>query len=152
MTFTVRTVDWEQGKILVQSLRESVFVVEWRIPQTTEFDSQDETATHVVIFDDTDKAIATGRLTQTGELGRIAVNRSHRTLLVYKTLFATLIDCAKKQSFPKINVVCNLDSVSYHRSLGFKPYGRVFMDAGVPRQRLQCEAKQFPFPDVEQIH
>lgn len=95
MTFTVRTVDWEQGKVLVQSLRESVFVVEWRIPQTNEFDSQDETATHVVIFDDTDKAIATGRLTQTGELGRIAVNRSHRTLLVYKTLFATLIDCAK---------------------------------------------------------
>lgn len=49
-------------------------------------------------------------------------------------------------------VVCNLESVSYHKSLGFIPDGQVFMDAGVPRQRLKCPAERFPLPDVTQLH
>ena len=129
MAFKVKSVDWENGKPLIQALRKSVFVFEWRIPQACEFDEQDSTATHVLILKD-NEAVATARLTKSAELGRIAVKRSHRTL----------------------NVVCNLDSVAYHRSIGFKPVGRVFMDAGVPRQRLKCEAKQFPLPDVTQLH
>lgn len=152
MAFTVKSVDWENGKPIIQSLRKSVFLVEWRIPQASEFDGQDSTATHVLILDRDDEAVATARLTRGGELGRIAVKRSHRTLSIYKTLFAALLKTAKQQSFPTLNVVCNLDSVAYHRSIGFKPAGRVFMDAGVPRQRLKCKAKQFPLPDVTQLH
>jgi predicted GNAT family N-acyltransferase len=151
MAFKVKSVDWENGKPLIQALRKSVFVFEWRIPQACEFDEQDSTATHVLILKD-NEAVATARLTKSAELGRIAVKRSHRTLSLYKTLFAALLKTAKQQSFPTLNVVCNLDSVAYHRSIGFKPVGRVFMDAGVPRQRLKCEAKQFPLPDVTQLH
>lgn len=152
MAFTVRSVDWESGKSIIQALRESVFVVEWRIPQTSEFDDQDSTATHVIVLDSDSEAVATARLTRGGELGRIAVKRNHRTLSLYKILFDALLKAAKQQSSPIINVVCNLDSVAYHRSLGFKPAGRVFMDAGVPRQRLKCHAEQFPLPDVTQLH
>ena len=152
MAFTVRSVDWESGKPIIQALRESVFVVEWRIPQTNEFDNQDSTATHVIVLDSDNDAVATARLTRGGELGRIAVKRNYRTLSLYKILFAALLEAAKQQSFSTINVVCNLDSVAYHRSLGFKPAGRVFMDAGVPRQRLKCQAQQFPLPDVTQLH
>ncbi|WP_420932989.1 GNAT family N-acetyltransferase [Alteromonas sp. A081] len=152
MAFTVKSVSWENGKPIIQALRKSVFVVEWRIPQTSEFDEQDSTATHVLVVDDNNEAVATARLTRGGELGRIAVKRSHRTLSIYKILFAALLKTAEQQAFPTLNVVCNLDSVDYHRSLGFKPAGRVFMDAGVPRQRLKCKAKQFPLPDVTQLH
>ena len=106
----------------------------------------------MLIVDANNDPIATGRLTTKGELGRIAVKRSYRTLHVYRVLFKALLKAAKQNNLPIIKVVCNLESVSYHKSLGFIPDGQVFMDAGVPRQRLKCPAERFPLPDVTQLH
>ena len=152
MGLTVISVDWEKDKHRLKALREHVFVLEWRVPEASEFDEQDDSACHILILNDNDEAIATGRLTKPGELGRIAVKRSHRTLPVYRALFAALLSAAKQNDVPTVKVICNLESVSYHRSIGFIPDGQVFMDAGVPRQRLKCSAERFPLPDVTQLH
>ncbi|MBJ2130372.1 GNAT family N-acetyltransferase [Alteromonas sp. IB21] len=152
MAFTVHNVDWEKDKNRLKALREHVFVLEWRVPESSEFDEHDSSACHVLIVDDKNIPIATGRLTKKGELGRIAVKRSHRTLVVYRLLFEALLNVAKRNNCPIIKVVCTLESVSYHRSLGFIPDGQVFMDAGVPRQRLKCPAERFPLPDFTQLH
>ncbi len=152
MAFTIKSVDWEKDKHRLKALREHVFVLEWRVPERSEFDEDDNSAFHVLIVSESDEAIATGRLTQQGELGRIAVKRNHRTLPVYRALFEALLNAAKRNKVPMVKVVCNLESVSYHRSLGFVPDGQVFMDAGAPRQRLKCQAERFPLPDVTQLH
>ena len=152
MTFTVKNVDWEKDKHRLKALREHVFVLEWRVPEASEFDEHDSSACHVLIVDANNDPIATGRLTTKGELGRIAVKRSYRTLHVYRVLFKALLKAAKQNNLPIIKVVCNLESVSYHKSLGFIPDGQEFMDAGVPRQRLKCPAERFPLPDVTQLH
>ncbi len=152
MAFIIQNVDWEKDKHRLRALREHVFVLEWRVPEASEFDEHDHSAFHVLILSEEGEAIATGRLTQKGELGRIAVKRNHRTLPVYRALFAALIAVAKQNNVPTVNVVCNLESVTYHQSLGFIPDGQVFMDAGVPRQRLKCSAERFPLPDVTQLH
>ncbi len=152
MAFTIQSVEWEKDKHRLKALREHVFVLEWRVPKANEFDGEDCSACHILIIGDNDEAIATGRLTRKGELGRIAVKRCYRTLPVYRALFAALIDAANKIKVPNIKVVCNLDSVSYHQSIGFVPEGQVFMESGVPRQRLVCPAERFPLPDVTQLH
>lgn len=152
MAFTIQNVDWEKDKHRLKALREHVFVLEWRVPEASEFDEHDSSACHVLIVNDENEPIATGRLTKRGELGRIAVKRCHRTLPVYRALFDALINTAKRNNVPIIKVVCNLESVSYHQSIGFIPDGQVFMDAGVPRQRLKCPAERFPLPDVTQLH
>lgn len=75
MAFTIENVDWDKDKHRLKALREHVFVLEWRVPESNEFDSEDSSASHVLIVADNNEPIATGRLTQEGELGRIAVKR-----------------------------------------------------------------------------
>ncbi len=119
MAFTIQNVDWEKDKHRLKALREHVFVLEWQVPEASEFDEHDSSACHVLIVNDQNEPIATGRLTKKGELGRIAVKRCHRTLPVYRALFGALIAAAKQNNLPIIKVICNLESVSYHQSIGF---------------------------------
>ncbi|NDV91651.1 GNAT family N-acetyltransferase [Alteromonas sp. 345S023] len=152
MTFTIESVDWEQHQSRLKALREHVFVLEWQMPREAEFDERDHHAFHVLVIGENNTPIATGRLTRCGELGRIAVKRKHRHLSVYRALFAALIDLAKQHKVPTVKVNLTLDSVSYHQQLGFKIDGQVFMDGGVPRQKMCCPAERFPLPDVSQMH
>ncbi|AIF98801.1 MAG TPA: N-acetyltransferase [Alteromonas australica] len=152
MSFTIENVDWERNQSRLKALREHVFVLEWQLSPDSEFDERDKNAFHVLVVAENNTPIATGRLTQCGEIGRIAVKRNHRHLSVYRALFAALIDIAKKQRLATLRVNLSLDSVSYHSQLGFKPDGKVFMDGGIPRQRMCCPAERFPLPDVSQMH
>ena len=151
MSFTIENVDWERNQSRLKALREHVFVLEWQLSPDSEFDERDKNAFHVLVVAENNTPIATGRLTQCGEIGRIAVKRNHRHLSVYRALFAALIDIAKKQRLATLRVNLSLDSVSYHSQLGFKPDGKVFMDGGIPRQRMCCPAERFPLPDVSQM-
>ncbi len=152
MTFRVENVDWLRGKDRLAKLREHVFVLEWRLPREAEFDEHDATAFHILIVDEEDTPIATGRLTRGGEIGRIAVKRKFRTLPVYRQLFTALVTLAKQHDVPLVHVSCDLDSVNYHQKLGFTPDGPVFMEAGIPRQKMACSVNQFTLPDVTHMH
>ena len=155
MAYTIENVDWARDKHRLKAIREDVFVLEWRVPQDSEFDERDASAFHVLLLEDGEEAnqpIATGRLTQCGEIGRIAVKRGYRNMSVYRALFAALIEVANRHNVTILKVSCSLDSVSYHQGLGFKPEGQVFMDGGVARQRMQCPVERFPFPDDSQMH
>lgn len=152
MAFHTENVDWLRGKNRLKALREKVFVLEWRLPEEAEFDEHDEQAFHVIITDDVEGPIATGRLTKDGEIGRIAVKPSFRNERVYRKLFRALIQIAKVQSVSTISVCCELNSVPYHEQLGFSPEGHAYMDAGIPRQRMACPLSNFKVPDVAQLH
>ncbi len=152
MTFHTENVDWQSGKDRLSQLREQVFVFEWQLPRDAEFDKNDLEAFHVLVFNENSEPIATGRLTKTGEIGRIAVRRDYRNGDVYQSLFGALLDIARSQNLKTVRVNCELQSVEYHRSLGFKPSGPAFMEAGIPRQRMACPLKHFAQPDVTQLH
>lgn len=152
MSYRVKCVNWHADKHHLSKLREQVFVFEWHLPREAEFDEFDHEAHHVLICDAQDIPVATGRLTQEGEVGRIAVRRKHRSLPVYRMLFESLVDIAKKHHIHKLHVRCDLSSVDYHRKLGFTPHGPAFMEAGIPRQRMACKIQNFTLPDVTQMH
>ena len=95
MAYKVQQVLWQEACDQLKTLRKAVYVLEWQLPETTEFDDLDNKAAHVLLFCDQDTPIATGRLTPSGELGRIAVLPGHRTLAVYKLLFAALLKHAE---------------------------------------------------------
>ncbi len=152
MTFTTESVDWERSQNRLKALREKVFVLEWRLPPETEFDEHDPKAYHALVYDPDKEPIATARLTPQGEIGRVAVKRQHRHLGVYKVLFKALIQLAKTKQLKIVKVNLSLDSVPYHTKLGFEPVGQVFMDAGIPRQRMGCSTERFSLPDVSKMH
>ncbi|RDV26177.1 GNAT family N-acetyltransferase [Alteromonas aestuariivivens] len=152
MAFQVENVDWMRGKNRLTQLRERVFVLEWRLPREAEFDEHDVSAFHVLISNEHNEPIATGRLTQDGEIGRIAVRRAYRSSHLYQMLFSALVGIAKFKGIAVVQVNCDLDSVDYHSKLGFTPAGPVFMEAGIPRQRMACPVTQFIVPDVLHMH
>ena len=153
MSYHIDTTGWAESQQKIRSLREKVFVLEWRIPSKLEFDENDAKAHHVIVSDDQGNVIATARLTQSGEIGRIAVSKTHRCLELYKALFARLLDVAVRNNIETVTVRCNLDSVAAMKQRGFTPTGRVFMEAGIPMQRLCIPRRnEIILPDVRQLH
>jgi predicted GNAT family N-acyltransferase len=152
MTFYTKNVGWEQEQHKLRKIREKVFVCQWRIPKECEFDYQDRHAFHILVFDERDHEIATGRITPKGEIGRIAVEPEYRGAEVYRLLFDALLAIAKQNALEEVVVQCELDGVNYYRQQGFRPVGTVYMDAGTPRQPLMCRLSEFSLARVELTH
>jgi len=152
MAYKVKQVLWQEAQAQLKSIRNAVFVLEWQLPESTEFDELDNKAFHVLLFSQDNHPIATARLTHHGEIGRIAVLPKHRNTSVYNTLFSELLKQATTQKIEQIHVQSELTRVDYHRQKGFEPVGPVFMEAGIPMQKMVCQLQKFDLPDVKHIH
>jgi predicted GNAT family N-acyltransferase len=86
----------------------------------------------VLVVNEHNQEVATGRITPKGEIGRIAVEPEFRCPEVYQSLFKALLEITKKH--------------------GFRSVGRLFMDAGVARQNMLCDLKDFILERVELTH
>ena len=140
MGYRVNEVDWNRQKSLLQQIRERVFVYELHIPKRVEFDSLDEICQHVLVTDESEQAVATGRLCSDGLIGRIAVLPEHRNRLVYQSLLNFIVKLAARQGINTICINC------------FIKQGCVFMEAGIPRQRMQCEVADFVTKPFTLVH
>ena len=139
MPYSVSRVPWEQAEQLLKDVRERVFICECRIPKRIEFDRKDRTAFHMLICDDiSQEPIATGRILPCGEIGRIAVIMEHRKLRLDQIVIRGLMQIAKELSLEEIYIHSPLDAVEYFRKNGFHTVGSVFMEAGLPKQRMAC--------------
>ena len=143
MSVSICRVQWEIAAPLLQQVREKVFICEWRIPEDIEFDCCDLQAYHMLVCDDqTQEPVATGRILPTGEISRIAVLISYRKQELDKIVLKALLDIANELELDEIFINSPLDQVSYFRNNGFYIAGSVFMEAGMPRQRMACKVKQ----------
>ncbi len=139
MSFSICRVQWEQAAPLLKDVREKVFVCEWRIPKKIEFDQKDRFAYHMLVCDDvTQEPVATGRILSTGEISRIAVLMSYRKQNVDHKVMEGLLAIAKDINLDEVFIYCPLESVDYFRKFNFVSAGAVFMEAGMPRQRMVC--------------
>jgi predicted GNAT family N-acyltransferase len=152
MTFFAKSVDWDNERRTLKKIREKVFVCQWRIPAEYEFDHQDSIAFHVLVVNDHNQDIATGRITPEGEIGRIAVEPDFRGPEVYQALFNALLNIARQHGLQDVLIQCALEGVNYYQQQGFRPVGKVFMDAGVARQNLSCNLNDFNLERVEFTH
>lgn len=139
MAYSVSRVKWEQAAPLLKQVREKVFVCEWRIPKTIEFDQKDYHAHHMLICDDnSQQPIATGRILSSGEISRIAVLMSFRQKKIDKIVLNGLFEIAKELELREVFIHSPLSTVNYFSKHKFRPVGLVFMEAGIPRQRMAC--------------
>ncbi|QDP01259.1 GNAT family N-acetyltransferase [Thalassotalea sp. PS06] len=146
MRYKVNVVRWQQAERQLKSVREKVFCCERRIPYDVEFDHRDRKAHHVLVVDEeTQEPIATGRITNDGEISRIAVVISKRKSPVGKEVIQALVKIARKNQLNEVYINSDLDAVSYFASHNFRPVGAVFMEAGIPRQRMACPIREIDF-------
>jgi len=139
MSYSVCRVNWEQAAPLLRTLREKVFICEWRIPKKVEFDRKDRQAFHMLVCDDiSQEPVATGRILPTGEISRIAVLNSYRKDEIVELVLSGLIDIAKELELEEVFIASPLENVHYFSQNNFRPTGAVYMEAGVPRQKMSC--------------
>lgn len=152
MAYLVENVDWSSASQRLTELREKVFVLEWQMPRDSEFDEHDHRASHIIVSTSDKQPIATARLTEEGEIGRIAIRIGYRKLPVYRLLFGALIAQARALNVSAVRLNCDLTSVDHHTKLGFTATGQVFMEAGIARQVMTCPINCCKLPDITQLH
>lgn len=139
MSVSISRVDWELAAPLLKTVREKVFVCEWRIPKRIEFDRNDSSAYHMLICDDiTQEPVATGRLLPSGEISRIAVLMGYRKNELDKQVLKGLLNIARELALNEVFINCPINKVEYFLKNNFEIKGSVFMEAGRAKQRMSC--------------
>lgn len=140
MSYSISQVKWQQAAPLLKNIREKVFVCERRIPKKVEFDKGDRTAYHMLVCDDKNQEpIATGRISPQGEISRIAVVMGYRSEKIDKFIMKGLCQIAQQLSLKEVFISSPLEKVSYFTNHEFYPIGSVYMEAGMPKQRMVCD-------------
>ncbi len=139
MTYSICQVRWQQAAPLLRNIREKVFVCERRIPRKVEFDRDDRTAYHMLVCDDiSQEPIATGRISPQGEISRVAVVMGYRSKKIDKFIIRGLFKIAQQLTLKEVFISSPLDKVEYFTDHDFYPIGSVYMEAGIPKQRMAC--------------
>jgi predicted GNAT family N-acyltransferase len=131
----VEQVKWCDSKKYLRHIRTVVFIEEQNVPEEMEWDEYDETSVHV-IAEMNNNYIATGRLLDTGQIGRMAVLTPYRNKGVGSALLEKLLQIAKSRNIKSIFLNSQIDAVDFYKKFDFEEVGGVFDDAGIPHIKM----------------
>jgi GMP synthase (glutamine-hydrolysing) len=134
----LQLLDWADAKPLAAQIRRTVFIEEQQVPESEEWDDEDEPALHIIAIKD-GEAIATARLTQEGKIGRMAVLKQHRQQGIASMMLLSLIEAAKQQGQQEIKLWSQTHAQAFYQKHGFVVYGEEFLDAGIPHIEMRLK-------------
>lgn len=127
--------DWAALGNDATQVRTAVFVQEQGIAPEDEWDDADQTAVHVVAYDELGQAIGTGRLlrhnSRAWRIGRMAVHRTLRGAHVGQHLLAALIDAARQAGYAEVMLHAQRSAEGFYQRQGFTPRGAYFDEVGI---------------------
>lgn len=118
-----------------KEIREAVFVEEQGFLQ--EFDQVDETAVHIVLYDDGQAPVATCRIFRDQRadsyiIGRLAVVRGYRDKKIGGVLLRQAEQYIVGQNGQSAALCAQCRVMDFYRKCGYTPYGEVKDDEGCP--------------------
>jgi predicted GNAT family N-acyltransferase len=124
-------------------VRVAVFVDEQGGPAEDEPDAWDAAARHFVIRVQ-GRVVGTARLyhpeTGTAKIGRVAVLPEHRRRGFGAMLVAELLRHAAALGCRRVVLDAQASACAFYERFGFQPVGEVFMEAGIPHQRMVLDS------------
>lgn len=141
--FRVEPADYRTDFQDLRRVREAVFVVEQQVPIELEWDALDPICQHVVARDSENHPIGTGRLTPQRKIGRMAVLPEWRGRGVGEALLLALIDAARVQRWPEVELNAQVDAVGFYEKYGFERVGEEFDEAGIRHQAMRLQLAPF---------
>ena len=135
--FQLLQTNWLQHQKELSQVRREVFINEQKVPEALEWDEFDKTSLHILVLNEQQKPIATGRLKNDGQIGRMAVIKNYRKQGIGSAILKTLINHASQQHYPTLYLHAQLSAVNFYQKFNFKVYGNKFMDAGIAHQSMQ---------------
>jgi len=134
--FTLKVGAWDTLGPAAGGVRHEVFVEEQGIPKELEWDTDDATALHAVVFNRLGQPLATGRLlTQApgvGRIGRMAVKKALRGTRVGRAVLAALVAASAERGDHEVLLHAQTSAQGFYLRCGFTARGEVYEEAGIP--------------------
>ncbi len=146
----VTRVDWIDGKV-VRDIRQQVFIDEQQVPEDLEWDAEDDSASHFLLFYQQQPA-ATARLLHDGHIGRVAVLPGFRGIGLGAEIMQQVIAFAEASGMQELHLSAQIHAIAFYRKLGFSVTSEEYLDAGIPHQDMCWQASDqasMPLPDIE---
>lgn len=124
---------------LAHQLRQAVFVVEQGVPLALEYDDMDAVSQHAVLVDDSEQALATGRLLPDGTIGRMAVHAQARGQGLGAQVLQALMKQAQQQGLSQVQLSAQVHALPFYERYGFVAEGAIYEEAGIAHQYMRCQ-------------
>lgn len=135
----VLTSDWNSSRDQLKFVRTQVFILEQGIDAQDEWDSEDESAVHFLSFGTTAVPTGTCRLTEQGQIGRLAVLPAYRHQGYGEKLLRKAVQVAREMGNREVFLNAQVDVQSFYEKQGFRSDGKVFLEAGKLHVRMTRE-------------
>ena len=136
----------------ITRIRHEVFVIEQKVPQEEEMDTNDEISLHILVHvmknDGSFSPVATGRLLPDGHIGRVAVMKPFRKMGIGSLIMTELEKQAIKRGMVAIELDAQLQAVPFYNRLGYNAIGNIFTDAGILHRKMR---KKINFQNDENV-
>ena len=136
----VKAVSWQNEEKSLRHIRTLVFIEEQHVPVELEWDEYDDTCIHVLAINN-NVALATGRLLETGQIGRMAVLKPYRKQGVGSKMLEQLLSTAESKNMNSVFLYSQIDAIGFYKRFGFEEEGAIFDDAGIPHKKMVKQIK-----------
>ncbi len=130
---------WAELGARATPIRFRVFVQEQQVPEALELDGRDANCIHALIEVD-GQAVATGRLSPDGRIGRMAVLASYRGRGLGGNLLAGLVAEADRRGQRETYLHAQMHAIGFYERHGFIAEGPEFDDAGIAHRLMRRTA------------
>ncbi len=137
MSVTVELVSWTTHHTELRQIREAVFVDEMGIAKDDEWDDLDADAHHFLARDSDRTPLGTARLLPTGQIGRVAVVREHRSAGIGRALLDATVAHAQQLGLRRAFLHAQVQTLSFYRRAGFDIISEEFMEAGIRHREME---------------
>jgi len=137
MKYTLKTTDWENDKTALAAIRRKVFIEEQNVPEELEWDEDDISCKHILVTNQDNTCIATGRIKPAGHIGRMAVLKQYRHCGIGSAILRELIKIANTQKLQKVFLHAQTSALEFYKKQGFETCSSEFMDAGIPHKTME---------------
>lgn len=147
MNFTFQITNWNNHRIQLQTIRESVFIQEQKVPIELEWDGLDDNASHVLaetLSHGKKYAIGTARILITenqAHIGRMAVLEKYRNHGIGTGILQCCINECKRLALKTIILNAQVYVIEFYQKQGFEISSEEFLDAGIPHKQMMLTLK-----------
>ena len=133
--------DWPLMQTAAQAVRTAVFVKEQGIAPEDEWDADDATALHAVLFDVNGQPLGNARLLQpsahVAKVGRMAVLRKARGQGYGARLLQALVSEARRRGNKEVRLNAQRSAESFYAAQDFDVVGAPFDEVGIPHVEMR---------------
>ena len=131
---------WMPCRERLRTIREAVFIIEQNVPQSIEWDGQDETATHFLAVENNGQDIGCARLLPTGQIGRMAVLQPWRGAGAGMALLRVAIGESQRLGHKRCFLHAQEHAMGFYANAGFVICGEPFREADIPHVEMELVA------------